>query len=336
MATFDDVYSARNKAYDDIWNIAQDALSTLSVAANNTASPAPFDNTTLKFDPSAPKPIDMLDTPNVAGILNNIDNYINKLSLITAPQFPDMPSFQMYDHQVWNDSFAEQIKSGLSNYMTTMGIPDVTYQNAIFNEDYDRNLHTLNDLFDLADAKTGARGFNYTNDYGNSLKIDAQVKYQYDRTQVSRNISKLVTEWARENYAMAIKEGIALETFHADFTYKYCTAFVSIYKDVVMALLQRFKAQVELVTAPIDALVKELSAVMEPAKLQFEVDKTNETLKQSRAEIQIKEALAKYDADAKTIVNEFQNQMQNIRDAANHASGLAQATTASVIGFTKK
>ncbi len=337
MATFDDVVTARNKAYDNIWSIAQGALTDLKASTWNTTSPALQEVSNLHFDSGLPTPITLkAGGTDLPSIISKIDTYINKLANVTVPTFPDAPNFKMEDHQIWNDPFADKIKQSLSDYVTSMGIPDKVYQDAIFNEDFERNLVILNDLYDLADAKTGAKGFTYTNDYGNSLKLDAQVKYQYDRTQLSRTISKTVTEWARQNFQFAIEKGIVLEQAHMDFTYKYCTAFVSIYKDMVTAVLERYKAQIAFITEPIDALVKEMAAVTDYVKTNAEIDKTNEVLKQSRSDVQIKEALQKYSSDVALLNTQFQQQMEQVRASAQHAAGLASASTASVIGFTKK
>ena len=337
MGTLDTVVSARNSAYDKIWDIAQGALNDLAASSRNSSAPTYYGSAELHFDPGIPAQIKFLaGTVDPSSIITKIDGYIGNLSNIQPPVFPDAPSFTMEDHQLWNDTFADKIKTSLSDYVTSMGVPDVAYQNAIFNEEYERNLQTLNDLYDLADAKTGAKGFSYTNDYGNGLKIDAQVKYQFDKTQVSRNISKLITEWARQNYQHATQQGIELEKAHMDFTYKYCTAFVNIYKEMVQTLLERYKAQVELVLAPITALEKELSLSYEYSKINAEIDKTNETLKQSRSELQIKEALQKYGSDTQRIVSEFSGQLEQIRASAQHSAGLAQSTSSSVIGLVKQ
>lgn len=336
MASFDDVVQARNKAYDDIWDIAQGALSTLKSSSFNYSYANMETLAGLRFDPGVPGEIKFLaGAVDPSSIIDKIDSYIQQLDKIQAPQFPNSTVFQMEDHQMWSDPFFDQIKSSLSSYISSMGIPDASYSNAIFNEEYERNLQTLNDMLDLADAKTGARGFSYPNDFGIALKIEAMSKYQFDKTQLSRTISKTIVEWARQNFQFATEKGIALEQASMDFTYKYCTAFVSIYKEMVHALLEKYKAQVEVVIAPIQALKEELSVAYEYSKINAEIGKTNETLKQSRSELQIREALGKYQSDSSLVTAEFSQQMEQIRSAAQHSAGLAQATTASVIGLSK-
>jgi hypothetical protein len=349
MSNYTTGFTAQDAAYKEIWDIAQDAFYTLKTAGaggyvdNSPADPADMQTlATLEFDPGAPKLISINAGPiGLDAILSNVDEWISRIESIQAPVFPTNNT-QMEDHQMWSDSFAEQIKSSLSDYITSMGIPDITYQNAIFNEDFERNLVILNDLYDLADAKTGARGFTYTNAYGNALKLDAQVKYQYDRTQVSRTISKTLTEWARQNYQFAIQNGITLEQAHMDFTYKFCTASVEIYKTLVNAILEKYKAEIQVALAPAEAYIKEMDAVLNYVKTSADIDKTNETLKQSRSEIDIKEAIGKYNidmskyqADATMAASKLGQRLQCLREIANHTANIAGATSNSSINLAK-
>jgi hypothetical protein len=333
-----DITSAVTDAYQDIYDIAHSAFSNLTLASaggyvDQTA--APFDQTTLKFDPGAPNTITYVSPISIENLLNLIDYYIGQLSSITPPVFPDAPNMTMQDHEVWVSTLTTKMKSNLSAYIDSMGIPDVTYQNAIFNEEFERNLQTLNDLYDLADAKTGARGFTYINDFGNSLKIDAQQKYQFDRTQISRTISKTITEWARQNYQFAIEKGLSYEQMQMDFTYKYCTAFVQIYRDLVQAALEVYKAQIEVLIAPIDALIKELDATIKYTEILTDIAKTNEQLKQHRSEIQIQEALQKYSNDIHSATTKLGQRLHSLEEVVAQSAGLAQANTQSVLQVIK-
>jgi len=333
-----DITGIVTEAYQEIYNIAQNAFSNLTLASaggyvDQTA--APFDQGTLEFDPGQPNIVRFTSPISIDEIIRTIDTYIAKLSLITPPTFPEAPNMNMQDHEVWVSTLTTKMKSNLSSYIDSMGIPDVTYQNSIFNEELERNLQTLNDIYDLADAKTGARGFTYTNDFGNSLKIDAQQKYQFDRTQVSRTISKTIVEWARQNYQFAIEKGLSYEQMEMDFTYKYCTAFVQIYRDLVMAALEVYKAQIEVLIAPIEALIKELDAAIKYSQMLLDIDKTNETLKQHRSEIQISEALQKYGNDISSATNKLGQRLHALEQVVSQSAGLAQANTQSVLQVIK-
>ena len=186
MANFDSVVTSQNQAFSTIQGIATDAMDSLkaiSLALNVDSPSFPIDS--LDYDPGQPDKI-VIDTGSVKieKIISDIDGWIKKLSNVKSPEFPDAPSQGMLNHEVWDEVFMNDMKDNLNKYIQTMGIPDKIYQDSIFNEEYERNLQTLNDLFELADAKLGARGFSYTNDYGNSLKIDAQQKYQFDNMAI--------------------------------------------------------------------------------------------------------------------------------------------------------
>jgi hypothetical protein len=333
-----DITSTVSEAYQDIYGIAKNAFSNLTLASaggyvDNNAPP--FSQATLKFDPGAPNTITFISPVDINRILDLIDYYIGQLALINPPVFPAAPNMTMQDHEVWVSTLTTKMKSTLSDYIDSMGIPDVTYQNAIFNEDYNRLLQTLNDIYDLADAKTGARGFTYTNDFGNSLKIDAQQKYQFDRTQISRTISKTITEWARQNYQFAIEKGISYEQMQMNFTHEYCVAFVQIYRDLVQAALEVYKAHIEVLIAPVEALIKELNAAMEYTKVLIDVEKTNETLKQARSEIQIHEGLQKYGDDVSSATAKLGQRLHALEEIVAYSASLAQANTQSVLQFIK-
>ena len=333
-----DIQAEVSSAYSDIVKISSEAFDNLKNAATGgfvDVSPANFSLASLQFDPGAPESIVFKNPIDMATILTNIDSYIAKIASVTAPTFPDTPSIKMTDHEMWSSTLATSMKSNIQSYITSMGIPDVTYQNAIFNEEYNRNLQTLNDMFDLADAKVGARGFSYSNDFGNGLKIDAQQKYQFDKTQVSRSISKTIVEWARQNYQFAIEKGLSYENMQMDFTYKYCTAFVSIYKDLVTSILESYKAQVEVIVAPVDALIKELNAILMYTSDTIEVDRLNTTLKQSRAGIQINEALQKYSHDAALAGSKLGDRLRALETIVSQSAILAQANTSSIIGLQR-
>lgn len=333
-----DITSTVTEAYQDIYDIAHNAFSNLTLASaggyvDQTA--ASFDQTTLKFDPGKPNTITYVSPISIDSLIQTIDSYLARLSAINSPVFPNAPTMTMQDHEVWVSTLATKMKSNLSDYIDSLGIPNVTYQNSIFNEEFERNLQTLNDLYDLADAKTGARGFTYTNDFGNSLKLDAQQKYQFDRTQVSRTISKTITEWARQNYQFAIDKGLSYEQIEMDFTYKYCTAFVQIYRDLVMAALEVYRAQIEVLIAPIDALIKELDAAIKYSQILIDIEKTNENLKQHRSEIQIQEALQKYGNDISSATNKLGQRLHALEQVVAQSAGLAQANTQSVLQVIK-
>ena len=332
MADKSDVQKAQLESYDKIWAIASQALTSLWGSSWSWLNPA---EGALKYEPGVPDIIKMSSAFDIKSVYDDIDKYANQLKAVKMPVLPNAPESVMLATQVWEDDFAEQLKQSLSAYVISMGIPDIAYQNAIFNEEYDRNLQTLNDLYDLADAKTGAKGFTYTNDFGNSLKLDAQQKYQFDKMQISRTISKLLTEWARQNYQFALEKGISLEQAHMDFTYKYCIGSVENYKNMMVALLEEYKLRLSTVIEPMDALIKEAASMIDYAKIDTDVSKANVQFKQTRSELEIREGLQRFQIESQNLLEVFKVQMEQIRASAQYSSQIAQATSQNVIGLFK-
>jgi hypothetical protein len=247
----------------------------------------------------------------------------------------DIGPFQMIDHKVWKDALADQIEVSISTYISTLGIPEKAFQDAIFNESYERNQQTLNDMLDLADAKVGAKGFTYPNSMVTALKIEAMQKYQFDYNQVNRDITKLVTEWARQNYQFSIQQGIAFETFHADFTYKYCTAFVQIYKDLIIASVERFKAELAQYLEPIKVYVEAAKLPVDVAKINADISTENAKLSIESNKLQIEEALEAFKTRTQASITTFTQQIHALESVAAETAKFIQSAARSVIGIQK-
>lgn len=318
-----DFASARDKAYAAVSSL--NVLASSSAYGNYSAGELFAENSSIPIERITVAD-DMIDT-----VLELADS----LAGLTFNPPKAIDDFHMLKTKVWSDSFANQIENSLSNYLSTLGVPAVEFQSAIFNESVERNLQTLNDLLDLAEAKTGARGFTYPNSMTTILKLDAQQKWQFDRNQINRDTTKLVTEWARQNYQFAIEKGITFEQFHADFTYKYCTAFVDIYKNLVMASIERFKAELSKAVEPIKAYLEAAKLPVEIAKANADIDKINAELRANDNTRKIDEAIKKFDINSRQYVQVFSEQIKALTAVASDTANLVQAASRSVIGIQK-
>lgn len=323
-------YADIKSSFEKILSTSEDAISDLKGFAQLGS---PSGTYSPKYIAPTGLPIEQIHTADA--MVEVVINMANKISEIKYNPPTAVTNFSMLDHKVWKDQFADKLESTLSHYVDTLGIPDKEYQDSIFNESYDRNLQVLNDLYNLADAKVGAKGFTYNNDASTILKLDAQQKYQFDRNQISRDITKLVTEWARQNYQFAIEKGITLEQFHADFTYKYCTAFVDIYKSLILASIEQFKAEIGKYIEPIRALV-------EAAKLPIELGKVNADIAKANVEVQIQsnqvavdEAVKTYSTNLSTAVQSFATQVNALSEVAKESASFVQAASRSSITIQK-
>ena len=329
-----DLLATIESNFDTLKASADDALAALKLQAQWSAPNLTYGlgdtsvATTNEFIPIA-------IVNSVDDMIITVNNLAAKIDSINYNPPTELTSFEMLNHKVWSDVFADKIETSLSDYLTSMGIPDKSYQDAIFNEDYNRKLQTLNDLYDLADAKVGARGFTYNNDQSTALKLDAQQKYQFDLTQIGRDITKLVTEWARQNYQFAIDKGISFEQFHADFTYKYCTGYVDIYKNLVMASIERFKAELGKYVEPIRALIEAAKLPLEVSKMNTDINIANANTNLEAIKLQVQEAVQVYDANVRSSLGIFQTQVQALSEVAKETASFIQAASRSVIGIQK-
>lgn len=330
-SAFNDLKSSADKAIANLNNFAQwNDAGIYYTRAQSDGSVAKND---YLYKENTYIPIEAVKSAD--SIISEIEALTSQISAVQYNPPTNVPDFQMEDHKMWQDAFADKIEANLSSYLDTMGIPDKSYQDAIFNESFDRNLQVLNDMLELADAKTGARGFTYPNSMTTVLKLDAQQKYQFDRNQINRDITKLVTEWARQNYQFAIEKGIAFEQFHADFTYKYCTAFVDIYKNMVMASIERFKAELGKYVEPIKALVEAAKLPIEVDKINADINKANAELNQQGNKIQIDEAVSVYQGGVQSSIATFSKQIEALQAVAAETAKFIQSASRSVIGIQK-
>ena len=101
------------------------------------------------------------------------------------------------------------VETEISQLLTSGGQNvGATIQSAVFNSGYERNLQTLNDTFDLAGARAGAKGQRYVNSMVKALQAQAMTTYQYGLDDMSRKIVETMANFAQANLRDAINAGI--------------------------------------------------------------------------------------------------------------------------------
>lgn len=287
------------------------------------------------------------DDPNnhedLIDLVKGVDTYVSRIDDIARtisaikynPPNGFDPNFKMQDNYIWRGALSDSIKTELAAYLASDGIPTKEFQDAIFNTDIERKQQTLNDLYELADAKTGAKGFTYPNSMTTALKLDAQQKYQFDRENQSREIVKTVTEWAKQIYQFSIEKGIEFEKFHADFTFQYCTAFVSVYKDLVLAATTEFKARIEAATAPIQAYIEAAKLPLDLGKLNADIQKENIALFIESNKIKVEEGLGYLREVNQSYITEFAQRIGAYSKISDNLAQIVQAASRAGITIQK-
>jgi hypothetical protein len=154
-------------------------------------------------------------------------------------------------------------------YVTANSLTEVSdISTAMYNDDVARKQRVLLDLYNAANWNTANKGFLYPNSLTVALKLSAQEKHQYDLKQVSRDIVKYVTEWAKSNYQHAVDKMISAQQIDIEFNLKYPQIQVEVYRDVVKAIVEKFESEVRAYVAKIDAMIKPIQTLVELAKTQ--------------------------------------------------------------------
>lgn len=327
MASVAESITAIDKEFKDATKKVDTAIGNLTSLVNS------YSVVGVGMVSSDPPPELLLEKSNkISSIISLVDGLVNQINQIKyTPPAMISQTFRMEDHAIWKSSLAAKIQDSLDTYLEDGGMPSIEFQNAIFNADKERKLQTLNDLYDLADAKIGARGFTYTNSQAIALKLDAQQKHQFDLENISREISKIVTEWAKQIYQFSIEKGISLETFHADFTYKYCTSFVSTYKDLVSASTERFKAELAKYQEPMLAYIQAAQLPLEVDKLNVDISKTNLTAFIEAQKTQATESSTKGASALQHQATTYSNRIQGYTNVAQHLASQVQAVSRAAI-----
>ena len=218
---------------------------------------------------------------------------------VTAPELPAAPSLAAYNQPVWNEAFWSNLKTKLAAFtdnitggddvdtvVTKLTTETSKLQVALYAAEYERKSQLLRDEYSAAEASTGAKGFTYPNSMTTALKLDAQQKFQFDLSQASRDLVKLIFEWAKTNYQFSMQQSVAAHVADTEFNVRYADTLLKGYATTVNALLDKYKTDILAVVQEADTKVKEYTA-----QAQIEIEETK-TLK----EIQLKDA--GFDLDA--------------------------------------
>lgn len=231
----------------------------------------------------------------------------------TVPDLPVIPEFtanatyQPYafspnvDH-VWAAEEMDDLQLAIFTALSNGGIGiSQELQDAIFNSDRERKLQTLDDSLLRVNAGMGARGFRLPNDMLAAQRNELIQKYQFDAENLSREVTKLIEEHARQNWQFCIQNGITTEQFHADFANKYDQMFIEMKRAAVEQFRIEVQAEVEAYRAQIDGIISRLDAY-----------KTRIDASTAGMSAQIEKAKYELDANYKSAVVTIDSQKTNV------------------------
>lgn len=260
------------------------------------------------------------------------------LAAIPAPSnLPAAPSLAGYTAPVWSDTFWTNLKNGLSAYLTNVtGSDDVDtlvtkltsettkLQVALYAADLERKQQALRDANSAANAATGARGFTFPNSMTVALKLDAQQKYQFDLSQASRELVKLIFEWAKNNYQFSLQQGVAAHLADTDFNLRYADVLLRSFDAQVRNILETYRTTVAGEVSKAEQAVKSYTIRLEVARVNALIAEAADRTKLSKVEAKLKEYAQRLDVIK---VNAGIVEGQDRVKAANYGADVQQHAT---------
>lgn len=231
---------------------------------------------------------DFPDKPVDSGTLDLQDEQLIKVTT-PFPVFTPPPPITIEDkwaeevphlERLWVSSeldtlinLIENMASGDSSWFSN------TYQIKAFDSDRDRRLQTLDDSLRLIAAKHAARGFRLPTSMLHAQENEVIQKYQFDLTNLSREITKIVEEAARDFMKYGVEKGLSYEELNIGFTTAYdklliekTLAIVDVYIKQVEATAKIFEAEVKAIISQFEAEIAAWALTNEYNKVQMEVD----------------------------------------------------------------
>ena len=204
------------------------------------------------------------------------------LGSVTLGTLPTAPTIaDTYKSPVWSDTYWTNLKDLLTDFTSGITGPDdvssvVTkltsetdqLQVALYAADKERKQQVLRDSYSAADSTTGSRGFSYPNSMTLALKMAAMQHYTFEMSQASRDLVKLIFEWAKSNYQFTVDKQITAHNADVEFNLRYAETLIKVYETQARTILDKYRAEVA-------GSMEKLKATVEGYQSRLAVLKTN-------------------------------------------------------------
>ena len=323
------IYGGNTSYFREIKDRAFSALSRLETVALNSTY-AKYSAVQVS-DPGEMERLDISGLPTVQEVMGSVQS-------IAVDPFPTPPSndeLVKYKAHVWESAQLDSIQSTLMAMVSSAGMPDTAFQDAIFEADKERKQKVLSESIDMIQAKTSARGFKYANGQTNAAILSLMEKHQFDQENQSREITKQMTEWCRQNLQFSIQQGVGLEQAHMDFAYKYSSIFREIYTTLIQSVLEKYRTQVQMEMTKLEAITKATLMRGDVLKANADITATEAKINMERDQLNIQQALAVYNGTIQQATHIASQQIEAASKEAAVSGELVKAVSSSVIGLVK-
>jgi hypothetical protein len=286
MASVDDYIETVTAYAEEVREYAESATDTLETLVNDASTDEYSFSDTLSLD---------IDKPSGA---SDID--VDDLTMATLDYDPSDISPDNYTSEKYSSDFFDFLSPILQDQIANGGVGiSPAVQDALFNDGRERDLQTLDDALDAADANTGRRGFSLPSSLSENLREEVIAKYAQTRDNRNREITALIAERAQSGMMALIDKGLSIEQAQMSFT----TSFAGMVLELGNQILNKYKLQQDVYLGKFESQVKKSLAKLDAAKVDQAADMSfNDTeLREwsERVELTYKKTIGKIDQAVK-------------------------------------
>jgi hypothetical protein len=165
-----------------------------------------------------------------------------------------------------------------------------------------------------------------------ALKLAAQQMYMFDLSQTSRDLIKMIFEWAKSNYQFTVERQLSAHTADVEFNVRYNESLVRVYEAEVRSVIDLFKAELGGAVEKLDAKVKEYGTRLAILKGNTEISAEKDRLNVQVYANAVQENIAMTQATINTSLRQRQTTLETALASVQAAASMAQAASNIAVG----
>ncbi len=275
--------------------------------------------------------------------LESFDTSLASISLPT--NMPSVPILNDCTTPNWSEGSWTNLKTLLTNFTSNITSNDDVsrviskltnetdkLQIALYAADRERKQQTLRDSISAAHSTTGARGFTYPNSMTTALKLSAQQQYMFELSQVSRDLVKLIFEWAKDNYQFSIQQQMAAHNADVDFNMRYANSLIQVFDTSTKVILEEYRSKVSTEVEKANQKIKEFALRMDITKGNASIQESKDHLSASHFTTAVNQHIADVGKAVETAAANAHNKIAAASAAVSGASSMASSVSQILIG----
>lgn len=143
-------------------------------------------------------------------------------------------------------------------------------QVALYSADLGRKQQALRDAMSAINSLTAKKGFSYPNSMTSAMQTDVIQKYMFDLSQVSKDLIKLIFEWAKSNYQFSVGQRVAAHAADVEFNLRYADTLIKSFSEQASVVIAKYKAEIEVIGNQVAHVIKKYALRMEIEKSRVE------------------------------------------------------------------